>query len=738
MKTRDFLSGTALLCLAAIPIQAQAQDAEAEAVSSDDNESGNQIVVTGRAQQLYRVDETSTTKLPSDPLDTPISITSINEQLIEDQGARDAQDIYRNISGVTLFSYAGVTARGFRQEEIFFDGLRGDPYVGFNVPQLFNIERVDYLKGPAGMLYGPGAPGGLFNYVTKKPEEEFTGEFRAIAGNFDRFGASGELTGTLTDGIYGRVGAFYEQQDGFRFNTDVSTLILDAGLTFELGFADLTVQATHIDQDQGGNRLRGVPVDDDGNFLVTRRWNHNEETDFLDLVSTNLQASIAGDITDSLTWNATFRYTDAEQVQQYHEPRALIDIEALTGTGDGIIDLVGREFRDQTRTEEQYTLGVNAIWSTDISDNVSNRVLGGFEYFDATFGFLNLRESFNNAFVERFLAGTSLPADIIPLTLSDTPNYGVTDPTQYSYLSQPFPDFSFSDARREGFYVLNETTIGPVIFSGGVRFDWFSNGDLDESDETFRLGAVYKVRDDVSLFVQWADSFTPQSAGNQDPDRGGPFAPVTGEIIEAGVKTSLVNGRIRASLTVYEIKRQNFLQPLLDADGNQVDAGGDGQDDVTPIGEVTSQGIEFDVVADLTDDWVLTLAYAYNDTKITEIDTRAGSFDFNALGSEVGDRFANAPEHQLGLWTRYQVPQINTAFAVGADYIDERVSFNQQTVQDYVIFDASIIWSPGPVEVLFRVDNIFNKVYAESGFLERTGHFPGAPRSVFAELIKRF
>src|SRR5690606_7691295 len=115
-------------------------------------------------------------------------IQVINAELIEDQGARDAQDLYRNLSGVSFFSYAGVTARGFRQEEIFFDGLRGDPYAGFSVPQLFNVERVEFLKGPAGMLYGPGAPGGLFNYVTKKPQEMFSAEASAVLGTEGRKG----------------------------------------------------------------------------------------------------------------------------------------------------------------------------------------------------------------------------------------------------------------------------------------------------------------------------------------------------------------------------------------------------------------------------------------------------------------------------------------------------------------------------------------------------------------------
>lgn len=159
-----FLAGSFL----SAPLLAQDVPNEQIGEAEQGADAGGVIIVTGRAQKLYRVDETTSGKMATPPLESSLVITTISEQLIEDQGARDAQDLYRNISGVSFFSYAGVTARGFRQEEIFYDGLRGDPYAGFSVPQLFNIERVEFLKGPAGMLYGPGAPGGLFNYITKK------------------------------------------------------------------------------------------------------------------------------------------------------------------------------------------------------------------------------------------------------------------------------------------------------------------------------------------------------------------------------------------------------------------------------------------------------------------------------------------------------------------------------------------------------------------------------------------
>jgi iron complex outermembrane receptor protein len=104
----------------------------------------------------------------------------------------------------------------------------------------------------------------------------------------------------------------------------------------------------------------------------------------------------------------------------------------------------------------------------------------------------------------------------------------------------------------------------------------------------------------------------------------------------------------------------------------------------------------------------------------------------------VGDRFANAPENQFGFWTRYQIPRYQLAFALGGDYVDVRQNLEGTKVRPYTVFDASIIWEPEPYRFLLRVDNVFNEEYAASGFLDRTGHFPGEPVSVFLEASRRF
>lgn len=683
-----------------------AETEELAAAASD----GDEIVVTGRAQKLYRAEETSTGKLATRPLESSLVITTITEQLIEDQGARDAQDLYRNISGVSFFSYAGVTARGFRQEEIFYDGLRGDPYAGFSVPQLFNIEKVEFLKGPAGMLYGPGAPGGIFNYITKKAEDDrLSGNIQAIAGTEDRWGGSAEINAPLGNGFAARGGLFYEDRGTFRFNAASRTLIADGGLSFDPGPVRIDIQATHYDQELDANRLRGVPVDDEGEFLTDRRWNHNEPGDFLNLESDVLQMQLKAEPLAGLTVDATVRYNKAVEVQNYHEPRGLFDSD-----GDGVIDASIREFRDQRREQETWSFGANAVWAADISDNVSNRLLAGFDHFIS-----------DQYFQGRSLRGrtTVTPGLPNPLSLFD-PVYGQSDPATYD--QGPFR-VTLTDGRRTGFYLLDELTIGRLILTGGVRRDSFrddANGTVFEDDETtYRLGMVYRLTDEISAFGQYATSFEPQSASSQNPLAGGPFAPTTGDIFEAGIKTALMDGRIQSSLSAYQIRRTNILQT--DPGG---DAGNDGVDDLVSLGEITSKGIEFDIAADVTPDWVVTLAYGYNDTRISA-DNGGGGFS-----NAVGDRFANAPEHQLGFWTRYQFPKLGLAAALGGDYVSKRVSISGQPVDPYMVFDASLIYETGPIRAMVRVDNLFDKTYAASGFIDRTGHFPGEPRSLFVEV----
>lgn len=713
------LTSAALLAGTAHSGAAFAQESSGGAAEGNLDLAGNdtydaELVVTARAAKLYRVEETASGKLPTEPLASSQMITVITKELIEDQGARDAQDLYRNISGVSFFSYAGVTARGFRQQENFYDGLRGDPYIGFSVPQLFNIERVEFLKGPAGMLYGQTAPGGLFNYVTKVPSFDFGGKAGLVAGNFDRYGGQAEVTGPVTNFLAVRAGAFYEKRDLPRNHAANESMILDGSATLDLDVAKFTIQALRVEQDLPGNRLRGIPVNIAGDFVADPSWNHNEPSDFLRLRSTSFQARGEFDVTENLKIDGIIRRIDATERQKYHEPTVTFS------ASDVVSDVVARQYRDQVRVNDILSLATNATWSAELSATVSNRFLVGYDYSDARLTFDN--RSWNGT--KTTPLNSTLPC---PLSLSN-PVYGQCDPTKYD--AKPYVR-SITDTIRTGYYALNELTLGRVIAIVGIRHDSFN--DISSAtvrfkggDETYRAGLVWRVREDLSLFGQWSTSFEPQGASAQDVRAGGPFEPTIGESFEGGVKTALLGGRIQSTLSAYHIVRKNLLQ------STGADPEGDGVTNSVQFGEVRSQGIDIDLAVDITPDWVVTANYSYNDTIITKDNGNT------PITNALGKRFVNAPRHKLGFWTRYQFPEPGIAVAFGGDYVSERFGFDGQRVKPYFVFDGSVTWTRGPWEVRARVDNIFDKTYAASGFSRSSGHFPGEPRTAFLEVGYRF
>lgn len=265
-----------------------------------------------------------------------------------------------------------------------------------------------------------------------------------------------------------------------------------------------------------------------------------------------------------------------------------------------------------------------------------------------------------------------------------------------------------------------------------MRYDQFedkvSDDSFDDGKVSSRLGVIYRPLNTVSIFAQWADSYLPQNVTRQSSEAGGPFEATTGTITEAGLKAELFEDRLFFVFSMYDIVRENFLQSIGDTNG-------DGVEEFAPVGEVISTGAEIELVADITDNWAILASYAHNNARITEDNGGGGIRD---LGGPDTNRFANAPEDQFGFWTRYQIPVINTAFAFGGDYVGDQLSLSGQPVQSYFIADASIIWEYNDFEVLLRVDNLFDEEYAESGFLSRTGHFPGDPRSMFVEVSKNW
>lgn len=691
--------------------------ANAAPPSSADVQQLDAVQVHGRAQTLYRVDDATVGTRTDTPLAlVPQSIQVVPRELIEDQAARQITDLYRSISGISFFSYAGVTLRGFRQENVLYDGMRGDPYAGFSVPQLFNIDRVEVLKGPAGALYGGGDAGGVINYVTRKPKATAERRIELQAGNNDFRAASIEATGPVNaaGSVRYRAGLYGDTEQGVRWNADSESVIGDASLAFDVGdTGELTLQFTDITQNLGGNRLRGVPVDDNGSFLTDRRWNHNEASDFLDMRAKVALAQYRFSPGSNLDVDFGARWFENNEHQIYHEPMGLIDRNR-----DGVAEWMTRQLRNQIRDNDAFTANGNAVWRFS-TGRIGHKLLFGADVYQQDADFT--AQTANSADLARG-AGPVPGIDLF------NPVYGASSWRDYNLATLPWRSTS-TRSKRYGGYLQDELALTPrwhVL--AGLRWDGFKDDDriagttVDGNDISWRLGSTYTVREGINVYANIASGFMPQNAANQSAEAGGPFDAERSRQWEVGLK-SLLAERVTLNLAAYRIDRSNIVQ----ATGEIVD----GVNQLAALGLVRSTGMELDLLADVTERWVLNLTYAYNDARVKD----AGS---DGITNASGDRFANAPQNKLGLWTRYELPAINSAIGFGADYVDERVSLDGQRVKPYTVFDMS--WKTQWQQWQFQanVKNLFDKVYAASGFTGRTGHFPGEPRRVYVQAAYSF
>jgi iron complex outermembrane receptor protein len=669
------------------------------------------IEVRERTEDFLATVSISATKSPASLMETPYALQVIPKALLEDRNIQDIKDLYRNISGVTDSPYSAMTFRGFTQREVLFNGVRGNPYgsldndlndAGFSTSQgrLSNIEFVEVVKGPAGVLFGGGEPGGVINFVTRKPRQLSAAEASFRVGSFAQRGGHGEITGPVprTKNLFYRAAVFAEDRRIFRYNAGNENLHLASGLSWRVGEAtSLGFEYEYIDQHLLAHRMRGIPVNATGGWLAAREWTASEPTDSSQLQARVFQSRLDHAFTSTLRTDVTFRFLNYDRPERYHEPRGL--------NPDG--RTMRREFRDQFRGNQDFSVTANGY------QRVKNNNL--------TFGLEAVQQDWTGRY------GTAREAErggpVLGLDLL-SPVYGRT--TDY-FISPAAYTNQGVIANRQGYFLQDQIEVSPRFqILLGARVEHFRDTGMaagvplraQVTAATGRVGAVYRLFPKLAAFASVSNSFNRAPSLAQTPLANGPHQPERGRQVEAGLKSELSGGRVLMTVSWFRIAKRNVLRldPAFGPRGDNFSA-------VLPIGEVRNQGLEFDLTGRVTRDLSLIVNYAFLDSKIL-----ADRFTPSATGQAL----PNAARHAGGLFLRYDIRRTGTSLHIGSELRGRRYEpYAGFPAAGYGIWDFGLFQRLGKrLELRMQLDNSFDKLYAAASlFAARAGNVPGSPRT---------
>lgn len=687
-----------LLALAILPFLVTATYAQSDSNQSD-TDSSILPTISIQAQKIDHpyVAQNAASLLKSDaPLfETAQAVSVVTREQLDQKQATTLAEAINGIAGVVSgqrgrrgwddFNIRGQSANN----QIFIDGLRTSARSAVAV-DLSGIDQVQVLKGPASVNFGQVAPGGLVNLVTKRPEAENFSRTDLSYGSYDFKQATFDLNyapQNTEKGAFRLTGRYADQDDPVDY-VYFKNLYISPTYNFDLGeHADLSVIASY--QHREYQRYQGAPLV--GTLLPSSLGKIDSSFFSGDPASDPYKADVyrAG-------WN--FKYDFGNEL--VFRQNAAVQKTEMNG---GFISLQagGTETAVKRRLEVQdwdytnYTIDQN-LQKTFQFGQITHELLLGFDVMQEK------RE-----------------------TLADRCNFASINPFQPHYnqgciTALSLNSHSITELQDMGLYARNRIDLGDQwIINLSGRYDWAKSSSENvlkgtktdpQDDQAFTGNAsvMYLANQFVAPYISYATSFIPNIGTDKNDAL---FEPEKGKQYEIGMKFQSADQQIQGALSWFDLRRQNVL----------VNDPTDINYQITE-GEQTTQGIEAEVNAALSDRWTSTVAYAYTyDSKTTK------STELTA----IGERLENTPEHTYSLMTRYR-PQGVLGWYVGAGITGasatELAGLNVE-LPAYTIYNADAGYDTEHWGAQLSIRNLFDKNYY-SGVIDNRVVAFGNPRQV--------
>ncbi|MFN9848161.1 MAG: TonB-dependent receptor [Alphaproteobacteria bacterium] len=697
-----------ILALGVAP--AQSEDAEAPEVSA--------LVVTARRDVDYGASRTSTATRTDTPLrDVPQSVSVITDQLIRDQSIQNLSDVFRYVPGVGVGQGEGhrdaPTIRGNATTADFFvNGVRDDVQY---IRDLYNVERVEVLKGPNAMIFGRGGGGGVINRVTKTADGSDERKLSAELGSWNHNRFTLDMSQPLDDGVSGRVVGLFQRSESFRdfvnlerwgINPSVSWRNAD-GLTISMAYE-------HFEDDRTTDR--GVPSFNGRPSPAPRSAffgdpERSYSTTNIDVVNLAMEYELSANLT---LRNRTV-YGDYAKTYDNIFPAGA----AVAGPNGAPATYPLQAYRNISPRDNLFNQ-TDVVWKTTWG-GMSNTILAGLEF--------GRQRTENLRLTGRFGAANG------PTTLAGNP---FTDPVRRG-LPIVFSNAGADASNRvkvtvAAAYVQNQVELtSQWQLLAGLRYDRFEvevqdrratvvgRRDFSRRDGLWspRLGLVYKPVTPISIYGSYSVSYLPAS-GDQFSSlttitEG--LKPETFENLEVGAKWE-INPNLLVTGALYQLDRDNTTSP---------DPARPGQ--VVLTGAQRSRGLEVSVAGRLSSRWEVAGGYALQDAEIRRATAAA----------PAGRDVALVPKQTFSLWNRYDVTPV---VSVGLGLIHQGARFasisNAVTLPAFTRADIAVFLKINErVRGQINVENLFDSRYVATSHGDNNILF-GTPRSVRASMDVSF
>ncbi|PZX56410.1 TonB-dependent siderophore receptor [Cereibacter changlensis] len=604
-------------------------------------------------------------KVATSILDTPASVSVVTQREIAQRNATTTEEVLQYSAGIVTDYYGSddrndyFLVRGF-QASTYRDGLSLGAMRDTR-EESYAFERVEVMKGANSTLFGVSDPGGSVNFVTKTPKFERFGEVYGQVGSNDHkelgfdFGDTLNPMGTFA---YRLSGKLKDSALDYDHSRDDDSFLMGGLSWAPTDDTTVTVTFDHLERDATPNS-GGYPIDreyDRSDFFGEPDFNDH------DVKRDTLSAMVRHDFGGGLSFSGNLRYTDVSDEFAY---------VYITDTAGRVGSSVDRDYYGSASTAEEIV--GNAILQYDASfGTADSSTLLGFE-------FRNVEQSVLSIY------GDAGPIDIANPVYSGSPANPVVI------------EDSESDTKTKSVFVQQNFSFNDkIIATVGLRHDWLDlsrDGEHDEVSETsLRAALTYKVTDEVSAYVSFAESVAP-------PDMG--VEPERGEQYEVGVKYQPAGTRALLSAAVFDLTKKNVSVSL------PVDGGGIERQSV---GETRVRGFELEGKAEIADNWEVIGSYSYVDSEVVRSNP--------VRGVDVeGNEFSSVPNHMASLWVNRIVPATQNhgemTFGLGARYVGSYfydVRNNTGASDATTLFDAAFSYDIAENTGLsINVSNLFDE-----------------------------